>query len=69
MFRKFPILIALLTLSASLWAQTNPAIVAIDEPEPKTDSISVDLNSPIADYSAPKRYTIRKIPDNRCVRR
>ena len=61
MFRKFPILIALLTLSASLWAQTNPAIVAIDEPEPKTDSISVDLNSPIADYSAPKRYTIRKI--------
>ena len=49
MFRKFPILIALLTLSASLWAQTNPAIVAIDEPEPKTDSISVDLNSPIAE--------------------
>ena len=61
MHRRLHILLALLALSTGLWAQTEPNIVAIEEPAPKSDSISVDLNSPMADYSAPKRYTIRKI--------
>ena len=64
MFRKFLILTSLLlTFSASSWAQqTEAAIVAIEaEEEIPTDSITVDLNSPLADYSAPKRYTIRSI--------
>lgn len=62
MYRKFIILTTLLLLTATaLMAQTEAAIVAIDAPEEPTDSISVDLNSPIADYSAPKRYTIRHI--------
>ena len=64
MLRKFLILTSLLlTFSASLWAQqTEAAIVAIEaDEEIPTDSITVDLNSPIADYTAPKRYTIRSI--------
>jgi outer membrane protein insertion porin family len=64
MLRKFLILTSLLlAFSASSWAQTTEAaIVAVEaEEEIPSDSITVDLNSPIADYTAPKRYTIRSI--------
>ena len=63
MYRKFIILTTLLLLTATaLMAQTEPAIVAVDgAEEPTADSLSVDLNAPIADYTAPKRYTIRHI--------
>ena len=63
MFRKtLLILTLLLTLSTTLLLaqKTEPKIVAVEKPA-ESDSLTIDLNAPLADYSAPKKYYIRNI--------
>ncbi len=64
MYKKILIVTTLLLFAVGkgLWAQsTEPAIMAMEQGTEQTDSITVDLSSPLADYSTPKKYIIRSI--------